>query len=56
MTEEMKEAIFREFNSLSVVFSAPSSTFIEKRAYHIVDDEGEGFDTGRLVYSQCDVS
>ena len=37
----MKEEIFREFNSLSVVFSAPSSTFVEKRAYHIEDEEAK---------------
>ncbi|GAX84188.1 hypothetical protein CEUSTIGMA_g11611.t1 [Chlamydomonas eustigma] len=39
MTEEMRDMIFKEFNSLSVIFQAPSSTFVEKRAYHLTGEE-----------------
>ena len=33
--------IVREFNSLSVVFTSPSSAFVEKRAYHVEGLEEE---------------
>lgn len=43
----MREAIFQEFNSLSVVYQAPASTFVDPRGYHTLPlDEGreEGAD------------
>ena len=33
MSDEVKDKVFEEFNSLSVIFQAPSSTFVEKRAF-----------------------
>eukprot|EP00195_Chlamydomonas_chlamydogama_P008244 CAMPEP_0202904088 /NCGR_PEP_ID=MMETSP1392-20130828/27835_1 /ASSEMBLY_ACC=CAM_ASM_000868 /TAXON_ID=225041 /ORGANISM="Chlamydomonas chlamydogama, Strain SAG 11-48b" /LENGTH=846 /DNA_ID=CAMNT_0049591569 /DNA_START=246 /DNA_END=2786 /DNA_ORIENTATION=+ len=41
LTADMKDTIFQEFNTLSVVFSAPSSTFVERRAYHVEEEEEE---------------
>ncbi|KAG1664607.1 hypothetical protein FOA52_004482 [Chlamydomonas sp. UWO 241] len=34
LTDEARDAVFREFNSLSVIFRAPASTFVEQWGYH----------------------
>mmetsp|Transcript_32786 Transcript_32786/g.83214 ORF Transcript_32786/g.83214 Transcript_32786/m.83214 type:complete len:924 (-) Transcript_32786:319-3090(-) len=42
LSQEVKDAIFQEFNSLSVVYQAPASTFVDRVAYHslaLADDE-----------------
>lgn len=37
--QEARDRIFEEFNSLSVVYSAPASTFEDQRAYHSMAPE-----------------
>lgn len=40
LSPEMKEQVFKEFNSFSVIFQAPSSTFLDEQpGYHTLDDE-----------------
>ncbi|GIL46366.1 hypothetical protein Vafri_3358 [Volvox africanus] len=41
LSPEAKDAIFAEFNTLSVVFQQPAAAFIERRAYHSLDPEPE---------------
>lgn len=45
MTSEVKDKIFSEFNSLSVIFMMPSSSFVEPKAYHS-EEEVEANHTG----------
>ncbi|MEW5316344.1 MAG: hypothetical protein WDW38_007723 [Sanguina aurantia] len=39
MTQEARDRIFEEFNSLSVVYAAPASSFEDQRAYHSMAPE-----------------
>jgi hypothetical protein len=39
---EAQEAIFQEFNSLSVVYQQPASTFVERTAYHATSSSEPG--------------
>ncbi|GLC44199.1 hypothetical protein PLESTB_000752500 [Pleodorina starrii] len=41
LSPEAKDAIFAEFNSLSVVFQQPAAAFIERQAYHSLEAEPE---------------
>ncbi|GLI59252.1 hypothetical protein VaNZ11_001098 [Volvox africanus] len=41
LSPEAKDAIFAEFNTLSVVFQQPAAAFIERRAYHSLEAEPE---------------
>ena len=43
---EAQEAIFQEFNSLSVVYQQPASTFVERTAYHTTSSSEPGTPTG----------
>ncbi|EFJ51657.1 hypothetical protein VOLCADRAFT_56821 [Volvox carteri f. nagariensis] len=41
LSPEAKEAIFAEFNTLSVVFQQPAAAFIERQPYHSLEAEPE---------------
>eukprot|EP00198_Chlamydomonas_reinhardtii_P011332 XP_001700669.1 beta-4-adaptin [Chlamydomonas reinhardtii] len=41
LSGEAKDAIFADFNSLSVVFQKPAAAFIERQAYHSLEAEPE---------------
>ncbi|KAG2423691.1 hypothetical protein HXX76_015081 [Chlamydomonas incerta] len=41
LSGEAKDAIFADFNSLSVVFNKPAASFIERQAYHSLEAEPE---------------
>mmetsp|Transcript_6379 Transcript_6379/g.12074 ORF Transcript_6379/g.12074 Transcript_6379/m.12074 type:complete len:795 (+) Transcript_6379:28-2412(+) len=51
---EMKEKIFREFNSLSVVYSLPSSSFVKIRSREEEEEEREAYEAELARANQPD--